>query len=96
MSLSEQLETAHRFGVRAAMAGLQDAALEEVRLTGPDVPRLADAAVSSATPFVRAPLLALISQALLLHPPAGDDDERCPTCGTSAPCATASTLAMSA
>ena len=68
MSLSEQLETAHRFGVLAAMAGLQDAALEEIRLTGPDVPRLADAAVSSATPFVRAPLLARISRALLLHP----------------------------
>jgi hypothetical protein len=92
VSISEQLETAHRHGVSAASAGLQDPALDGLRLTGPGVPALAEAAVSSATPFLRAPLLARISQALLIHPPAGDADERCPTCHTHAPCATAEAL----
>jgi hypothetical protein len=93
MSISEQLETAHRHGVSAASAGLQDAALDGLRLTGPGVPLLAEAAVSSATPFLRAPLLAKMSAALLIHPPAGDADEQCPTCHTDAPCATAEVLA---
>ena len=90
--LSADLEAAHLQGVGAATAGLQDAALGAVRLTGTAVPVLADAAVSSATPFLRAPLLTRMSAALLLHPPGGDPGDRCPTCGTPVPCATATVL----
>jgi hypothetical protein len=90
-ALSEDLERAHGYGVGAALAGLQDPALGLLRLTGPGVPLLAEAAVTSATPFLRAPLLGRISAALLLHP-AGGDDEDCPTCRTPMPCATARTL----
>jgi hypothetical protein len=86
------LELAHRQGVGAAVAGLQDAALGASRLTGPGVPGLAEAAVTSATPFLRAPLLARISEALLLHPPEGDARSMCRTCGTTAPCETARVL----
>jgi hypothetical protein len=89
---SEELEQAHRFGVGAAVAGLRDAALGPLRLAGGAVPVLAEAAVTSATPFLRAPLLARISAARLLHPAAGDEAGRCPTCGTAAPCATSAAL----
>jgi hypothetical protein len=89
---STDLETAHARGVGAAAAGLQDPGLGPLRLAGRAVPTLADAAVTSATPFLRAPLLARISAALLLHPPAGGDDERCPTCDRPAPCPTAEVL----
>ena len=91
-SAASALEQAHRYGVGAAEAGLRDAALGPLRLTGPGVPLLADAAVTSATPFLRAPLLARISAALLLHPAAGEDSGACPTCGGPAPCATAVAL----
>ena len=87
-------ERAHASGVGAAMAGMQDPALGGLRLTGAGVRTLAEAAVSSATPFLRAPLHARISGALLLHPPAGDETGRCATCGTAAPCATAKALAV--
>jgi hypothetical protein len=87
-----ELERAHHRGVGAAVAGLQDRALGAVRLAGPAVFRLADAAVTSATPFLRAPLLGRMSAALLLHPPGGDDRGACRTCGTSAPCETAQVL----
>ena len=90
--LADDLERAHGHGVGAALAGLQDAGLGDLRLTGPAVPHLAEAAVTSATPFLRAPLLARISSALLLHPPAGDADGRCGTCATPAPCPTAKVL----
>ena len=83
------LEQAHRYGVGAAVAGLSDAGLGARRLSGPLVPDLAEAAVTSATPFLRAPLLARISGALRLHPVAGDATGRCPTCAVPAPCATA-------
>jgi hypothetical protein len=86
------LEQAHRYGVGAAVAGLSDAGLGASRLAGPLVPVLAEAAVSSATPFLRAPLLARISGALRLHPAAGAADGRCPTCAVPAPCATACEL----
>jgi hypothetical protein len=89
---SADLETAHGRGVEAATAGLQDPGLGPLRLAGRAVPILADAAVTSATPFLRAPLLARISAALLLHPPAGGEDGRCPTCAESAPCPTAAVL----
>jgi hypothetical protein len=56
------------------------------------VPVLADAAVTSATPFVRAPLLARLSRVRLLHPPQGEDG-RCPSCAVPAPCPTARELA---
>jgi hypothetical protein len=78
--------------VGAALAGLRDVALGSLRLHGAGVPVLAEAAVTSATPFLRAPLLGRISAALLLHPPAGDDDATCPTCRTPAPCATVEVL----
>jgi hypothetical protein len=90
--MKTDLEHAHGRGVGAAIAGLQDPALGGSRLTGYAVPRLAEAAVSSATPFLRAPLLARISAALLLHPPAGNDEGVCTTCGIAAPCATAEVL----
>lgn len=83
------LESAHRKGTWAAAAGLRDAALGEARLMGPDVAVLAEAAVSSATPFLRAPLLARISAVLALHPAAGDAEGNCPTCSVTAPCPTA-------
>lgn len=86
------LEQAHRYGVGAAVAGLRDAGLGPLRLAGPAVPVLAEAAVTSATPFLRAPLLARISRAQLLHPVAGAPDGRCPTCRVPAPCPTADAL----
>lgn len=86
------LEQAHRNGVGAAVAGLCDPGLGGYRLTGPLVPVLAEAAVTSATPFLRAPLLARISRAMLLHPVAGDDTGGCPTCRQDAPCPTARAL----
>jgi hypothetical protein len=89
---SLDLEQAHHSGVGAAVAGLQDAGLGAARLTGPGVRTLAEAAVSSATPYLRAPLLGRMSAALLLHPPAGEEDGACGTCGTPAPCATAAVL----
>jgi hypothetical protein len=92
-ALSVQLESAHAHAVGAAVAGLQDAALAGARLAGPAVPLLADAAVSSATPFLRAPLLARMSAVLVLHPPAGDESGHCTTCGTLSPCPTAEVLA---
>lgn len=86
------LEQSHRYGVAAAVAGLSDPALGAHRLTGPRVPLLAEAAVSSATPFLRAPLLARISGGLRLHPVAGDADGACPTCSVPALCLTAEVL----
>ena len=86
--LSADLEQAHRHAVGAAAAGLQDAGLGASRLTGTAVPLLADAAVTSATPFLRAPLLARLSQVRLLHPSEGSDG-RCPSCQVPAPCPTA-------
>lgn len=90
-ALAGDLEQAHGRAVRAATAGVQDAALGTVRLSGPDVPEIAEAAVSSATPFLRAPLLARISRVRMLHPdrPASG---LCPTCGVDAPCTTAKEL----
>jgi hypothetical protein len=84
--LGDDLERAHRHAVGAAAAGLQDAGLGASRLTGSAVPLLADAAVSSATPFLRAPLLARLSRVRLLHPVANGS---CPTCNVPAPCPTA-------
>ena len=91
-ALGSDLELAHRHGVRAAAAGLQDAALGSLRLSGRGVAVLAEAAVTSATPFLRAPLLGLVSEALTLHPPGGDAGGTCPTCGTVSPCRTAEVL----
>ena len=90
--LTAELEHAHRQGVTAAGHGLRDAGLGPNRLTGPAVPILAEAAVSSATPFLRAPLLSRIYNAQRLHPVAGDESGLCPTCRTAAPCETAREL----
>jgi hypothetical protein len=90
--LAQDMDAAHRLGVGAASAGLQDAALGAARLTGDGVPLLADAAVSSATPFLRAPLISRISRALALHPAVGGPEETCPTCSVPVPCATALAL----
>ncbi len=88
-ALTDELEFAHRQGVTAAGHGMQDAALGALRLTGPGVALLAEAAVSSATPFLRAPLLSRIFNALRFHPVQGDDDGHCPACRVPAPCQTA-------
>jgi hypothetical protein len=88
----DELEAAHRRAVGAASTGLQDAHLGGLRLTGSGVPVLAETAVTSATPYLRAPLLSRMSAALLLHPPGGEADDQCPTCGTAVPCATAQVL----
>ena len=90
--LAQELEAAHIQGVGAALAGLQDAALGALRLAGPAVRTLAEAAVSSATPFLRAPLLGRMFGALRLHPVGGDRTSVCPTCAVPAPCATAREL----
>jgi hypothetical protein len=84
-------ETAHRHAIRAATEGLRDAALGPLRLTGPGVPVLAEAAVSSATPFLRAPLLARIADALRLHVAA---DGACAECRRAYPCPTAASLVL--
>ncbi len=86
--LAAELEQAHAYGVGAASAGLQDAGLGPVRLTGTAVRVLADAAVTSATPFLRAPLLSRLSRVRLLHPPEGTEGS-CPSCAVPAPCPTA-------
>ncbi len=91
MTLGEELEGAHPHAVRAAFEGLRDAGLGPMRLTGPAVPVLAESAVTSATPFLRAPLLARIRAAVLLHTPP-DGSGPCPACGTPYPCATVDTL----
>src|ERR1700712_2891609 len=91
-ALAVELDRAHDHGVQAAIAGLQDPGLGAARLTGSAVPALAEAAVSSATPFLRAPLLSRLSGALRLHPPAGAEDGRCPSCQEPAPCRTAEEL----
>ena len=88
----DELEAAHRRAVGAASTGQQDAHLGGLRLTGSGVPVLAETAVTSATPYLRAPLLGRMSAALLLHPPGGEADDQCPTCGTAVPCATAQAL----
>ena len=90
--LAAELEQAHRYATGAAVAGLRDAALGALRLTGDAVPVLADAAVTSATPFVRAPLLSRLSRVRLLHPADGVDGT-CPSCRVSAPCPTAREVA---
>jgi hypothetical protein len=91
--LARDLEQAHTYGVGAASAGLQDAGLGPVRLTGTAVPVLAEAAVTSATPFLRAPLLSRLHRVRRLHTadPA-DAQGRCPTCRVPAPCPTAKEL----
>src|SRR4051794_41855787 len=86
--LAADLEQAHTYAVGAASAGLQDAGLGPVRLTGTAVPVLAEAAATSATPFLRAPLLSRPSRVRLLHPPAGLDGP-CPPRPPPAPCPTA-------
>lgn len=86
---AQDLDHAHRSGVQAAIAGLQDPGLGAVRLTGTAVSCLAEAAISSATPFLRAPLLSRLSGVLRLHPPAGHGDGSCLTCRMPAPCPTA-------
>ena len=91
-ALMADLEDAHRRGVTAAGHGMRDAALGALRLTGAGVPVLAEAAVCSATPFLRAPLLSRIFNALRIHPVQGDEAGRCPTCRVPAPCETAREL----
>jgi hypothetical protein len=89
--LAADLEQAHAYAVGAATVGLQDAGLAPLRLTGTAVPVLAEAAVSSATPFLRAPLLSGLSRVRRLHLPEAADG-RCPTCNVPAPCPTAKEL----
>ena len=83
------LDAAHVRGVAAAVAGMTDPALGAGRLAGPGVAVLAEAAVTSATPYLRAPMLARMSAVLRLHPPGGDPDDQCGSCGVPVPCPTA-------
>jgi hypothetical protein len=85
--LAADLEQAHAYAVGAASAGLQDAGLGPVRLSGTAVPLLADAAVTSATPFLRAPLLSRLSRVQRLHTAVSPELE-CPTCHVPSPCET--------
>ena len=87
--LAYEFEVAHTRGVRAAVHGLSDYALGTVRLSGTAVPVLAEAAVSSATPYLRAPLLTRLSAVLRLHPVDLEHGQRCPSCQELVPCATA-------
>jgi hypothetical protein len=89
---AQEFERAHAVAVNAAIAGLSDAGLGSLRLAGDGVPLLAEAAVTSATPYLRAPILSRISAALRLHPPGGDAGDLCPTCGSPVPCVTAQLL----
>jgi hypothetical protein len=86
--LGEDLEFAHRRAIAAATARLQVAALGSIRLTGSAVPELAEEAVSSATPYLRAPLLNRIARVLALHTVPVAPGTQCPTCGVPAPCPT--------
>jgi hypothetical protein len=87
--LARDLDEAHVTAAAAAAAGLADPALGPLRLSGPGVDELAEAAVSSATPFLRAPLMARLHAVRQLHP---DVDGACPSCGVPAPCPTALAL----
>jgi hypothetical protein len=82
-----ELETAHARAVAAARAGLGDAALGNHRLSGPGVLTLAEAAVSSATPYLRAPLLSRVAKAARLHDRDGLN-VLCRTCSVPSPCPT--------
>jgi hypothetical protein len=88
-ALAMDLDEAHRRAAGAAAAGLADPALGPLRLSGSGVHELAEAAVSSATPFLRAPLLARLHAVRELHP---DVDATCRTCGVPVPCPTALAL----
>jgi hypothetical protein len=87
--LMRELEQAHQHAVSAAEAGLRDPALGSLRLTGTAVTALAEAAVSSATPFQRAPLLSRLSGVSKLHPTGSQALAECPSCRLPAPCPTA-------
>jgi hypothetical protein len=90
--LAADLDQAHARAASAAAAGLADAALGPLRLSGSGVGPLAEAAVSSATPFLRAPLLARLSAVRALHPTDAELAVACPECGTPTPCPTARAL----
>jgi glycosyltransferase involved in cell wall biosynthesis/beta-glucosidase/6-phospho-beta-glucosidase/beta-galactosidase len=92
--LQQDFEQAHSAAAGAAAAGMADPALGEGRHRGAGLHRLASAAVASATPFLRAPLLARLSAASLLHPAEGDEAGECPTCRVPAPCPTAVALGV--
>jgi hypothetical protein len=91
--LTPDLDNAHRHGVAAAANGLQDPALGRRRLTGPAVDELAEAAVTSATPFLRAPLLSRLAAVRTLHHPTTQHPSTCPTCKVPVPCPTTTRLA---
>lgn len=92
MSWGAEAETYHSYAVGAAVEGMRDPGLGPHRIVGPGARRLAEAAVTSATPFVRAPVLAVISAAAALH--AESDDGRCGECRQPSPCRTARTLGL--
>src|SRR4051795_12554466 len=88
-ALARDLDEAHRRAAGAAAAGLADPALGPLRLSGPGVDELAEAAVSSATPFLRAPLLARLHAVRQLH---SEVEGTCPSCSVPAPCPTTMAL----
>ncbi len=91
-ALAGDLDEAHAKAVGAAAAGLADPALGPLRLSGAGVVELADAAVSSATPFVRAPLISRLQAVRTLHPGPDDGATRCSSCRVPTPCPTAIAL----
>jgi hypothetical protein len=91
--LTTALDLAHERAVRAAANGLADPGLGDRRLQGPDTDVLAEAAVTSATPYLRAPLLARVSAVLNLHSVDADPGQDCAACGSPAPCPTVVVLA---
>jgi hypothetical protein len=90
--LTVAFDLAHERAVRAAANGLADPGLGDQRVGGPEVILLADAAVTSATPYLRAPLLARMSAVLRLHSVDAEPGEVCAACGAPSPCPTVQVL----
>lgn len=90
--LTTALDVAHERAVRAAANGLADPGLGDRRLAGPEVLLLAEAAVTSATPYLRAPLLARMSAVLRLHSVDVEPGAVCEGCGAPSPCPTVQEL----
>ena len=86
MTWTAPVDPHHAAAVAAAHEGLCDPALGALRVPSADAGALAEAAVSSATPFVRGPLLSRMAEALLLH--SGGADGVCRECARPSPCPT--------
>ena len=98
LEMLPDLDGAHRLSVRAATEGVKDPSHRNRRLGVGGVPLAveaeAEAAVASATPYLRAPLLSRMGAATRLHPASVGDGKLvlCPTCHVPGPCPTAQIL----